>query len=251
MTKKALVRSVEKSLRIIELFKQYEKLNLTEIAGILNLPKSTAFGLIATLEKYGYLEQEIDTGKYQLGITLLEMGSIFSSRFDIMREAMPIMERLSKEYGGNAHITKLIGNEVVYMESVEPTNTVIVRTKIGSRAPANCTSTGKAFLSCFPDEKIEMLFKESALPKLTEHSISDVGTLKEHLAAIRKRGYSIDMQESILGVEGAGTIIKRRNGEPILGISLAGLSTQFDEDLLSEIGITLKEEAEKLSKKLG
>jgi len=251
MAKKALVLSVEKALKIIDLFRHEKRMNLTEISGILNLPKSTAFGLIATLEKYGYLEQELDTGKYQLGITFLEMGGMFSSRLDIYKEVKPIMEKISKQYGGNVHMTKLLGNEVVYIDNIEPSNSIIVKTRIGSRAPANCTSTGKAFLACLSDAKLESLFPENHLVKLTKNSISNITTLKKQLALIRERGYSIDNQESILGVKGVGAVCRSLSGKPIFGISLARLSEQFSADLVEEIGKLLKIETELLSKRLG
>ena len=251
MAKKALVLSVEKALKIIELFRETPKLNLTEIANILDMPKSTAFGLIATLEKYGYLEQEETTGKYQLGITLLEMGGIFSSRLDIKDEVLPVIKMISERFAGNVHLTKLLGNEVVYIENIEPTNTVVIRTRIGSRAPANCTSTGKAFLACLSEEEIDKLFLQEQLPILTQNSINDIETLKDHLSEIRRLGYSVDREESILGVKGVGAVVKDRAGKPVVGISIAGLSGQMSDEKIKEIGTVLAESSAKLSKRLG
>lgn len=250
MARKTIILSVEKAFRIIDLFRESPELSLSNIASMLDMPKTTAYGLISTLEKYEYLEQNIVSGKYRLGIALLELGEICGSRYDHKNEVVQELKLLCDQYNGNGHITKLIKDKVVYIENIEPKNEVIIRTRIGSRAPANCTSTGKAFLSCLSEERIDMLFQQKQLPILTPNSIDNIDDLKEHLKKIKIVGYSVDNEESILNVKGVGVVLKNRHCKPIYGVSIAALSNQMTDDIIRRIGEELKETVERLSERI-
>jgi len=71
----------------LELLKTFSgaqsELSLAEISRRLNLNRSTTFRLLVTLQAHGYLEQDRETRKYRLGVTCLELGSIFLNLSDI------------------------------------------------------------------------------------------------------------------------------------------------------------------------
>ena len=51
---------------------------------------------------------------------------------------------------------------------------------------------------------------------------------------VLQQGYAIDREESIIGVTGVAIVVSNRSGEPVIGLSIAGLSSQFtDEGLRS------------------
>ena len=70
---RGLFSSVQRALDIIALFdSNIQELGITEIAKALGLHKSTASGLVYTLQSNGYIEQNYENRKYRLGFQLLE-----------------------------------------------------------------------------------------------------------------------------------------------------------------------------------
>lgn len=232
--KKAFVQSVDKALQILELFFTQPSMSLMEITNSVALPKTTVFGLISTLEKRGFLEQDINTKRYQLGIRLMELSAAITSRTNILYEAARLLKPISGLYGHNAHITMLDGLSVVYVGHVETSSTFSIKTNVGARAPAYCTSSGKAFLASLPKLKREAMIDTAQLTPLTPKSIVDPKVLKEHLTKVESQGYAIDCEESISDVKGVGIVVLNRVGDAVIGLSIAGLASQFSDDMIQE-----------------
>ena len=81
------VQSVARAAEILKCFLYTPEMGISEIAAEMDLNKSTVFGLVNTLTRYGYLEQVESNKKYRLGITLFEMGNLVLSRIDVRNEA--------------------------------------------------------------------------------------------------------------------------------------------------------------------
>ena len=245
--KKAYVQSVDRSLQILELFIDHPTMSLIEISEAMGLAKTTVFGLIATLEKRNFLEQDDLTGRYKLGHRFIELSSIFYHRVDIISEATRILRPIAEINGHNAHITTRTGNSVTYIRQVVPENsTISINTILGSHAPANCTSSGKAFLSYLSDSELDDMFKRTPPVASTPLSITSLPKLKQHLKLVKTRGYATDCNESILGVTGVGVAVCNEFDKPIIGISVAGLSADFTDSLVLEYGALLRQAADKL-----
>lgn len=245
--KKAFVQSVDRALQILELFADKSSMSLIEISEAMDLAKTTVFGLIATLEKRCFLEQDSLTGRYRLGYRFVELSQVLRHRTDLIQEALRLLRPIAEKNGHNAHITTRNGLSVTYIGQVIPESSVIsINTVLGSHAPANCTSTGKAFLAMLSDSELDALYAKTKPAQVTPKSISDLALLKQHLHHVRERGYATDENESISGVSGVGVIVCNQNGAPVIGISVAGLSIDFNEEILCEYGSILKQIAKQL-----
>ena len=76
MGKTKNIQSLERAFSILELFEETnQKMSVKEISSALNLSKSTVFGLINTLCNLGYLIQNRERLKYNLGYKILALGS--------------------------------------------------------------------------------------------------------------------------------------------------------------------------------
>lgn len=245
--KKAFVQSVDRALQILELFADRPSMSLIEISEAMNLAKTTVFGLIATLEKRSFLEQDSLTGRYRLGYRFVELSQVLRHRTDLIQEALRLLRPIAEKSGHNAHITTRSGPSVTYIGQVIPESGVIsINTVLGSHAPANCTSTGKAFLAMLTDAQLDELYAKTKPSQTTPCSISDLALLKQHLRHVRECGYATDEGESISGVSGVGVIVCNQSGAPIIGISVAGLSIDFTDEVICEYGAVLKHIAKQL-----
>ena len=74
MERENMVKSVGRALDVIALISMKKSgLGVTEIAGQMDINKSSVYRILATLVQYGYAEQNEETGKYRLGYKFLEI----------------------------------------------------------------------------------------------------------------------------------------------------------------------------------
>ena len=98
------VQSVDRALRILEILARSGESGVTEIAAALEVHKSTAFRLVATLEQHGLVEQVEGRGKYRLGVGLLRLAGATSARLDVVQEARPLCKQLAATTGETVNI---------------------------------------------------------------------------------------------------------------------------------------------------
>ena len=101
------VQSVDRALRILEILARSGESGVTEIAAALEVHKSTAFRLVATLEQHGLVEQVEGRGKYRLGVGLLRLAGATSARLDVVQEARPLCKQLAAATGETVNLATL------------------------------------------------------------------------------------------------------------------------------------------------
>uniref|UniRef100_UPI002D78DDA1 IclR family transcriptional regulator n=1 Tax=Qipengyuania zhejiangensis TaxID=3077782 RepID=UPI002D78DDA1 len=83
-----IIQSVQRSLRILDLFNEHTtELKITDISEKMELHKSTVHSLLKTLQESRYIDQNPENGKYRLGMKLVERGNLVISTLDIRQLA--------------------------------------------------------------------------------------------------------------------------------------------------------------------
>ena len=109
------VQSIDRALDIIEVLSQEnEGLGVTEIAGRIGLPKSTAHRIITTMAGRGYLNKT-DRGTYKIGLKLIEAVSCYINSLELQTEARPYVAQTTSELGLTSHLGVLDGDQVIYI----------------------------------------------------------------------------------------------------------------------------------------
>lgn len=194
------IQSVDRALSILELFSNDRpEIGVSDIARLLSLNKSTAFGLLCTLERRGYVEQNPNTGRYRLGMKTIELGQQKLSAFNIGQIAHPILKTLVGKVGETAHLAIYDRGEVIYIDKVECDNALSIASFIGKRNPAYCTGLGKCLLAFQSEEEIERVLS-GVLDVRTPKTITDRKRLHGELETIRKRDMAYDDEEFSLGL---------------------------------------------------
>ena len=114
---KNTVQSLAKGFRVLHAFTAEEpELKLAEVARRAGLDNGTAFRLLETLMKLGYLERFPDTKQYRLTLKPLELGFNAIARMDLRTIAQPELRALVGSVREAASIGILDRDEVVYIE---------------------------------------------------------------------------------------------------------------------------------------
>jgi IclR family KDG regulon transcriptional repressor len=245
-----IVRSILRTIKILEFLGNNEGSNVTEISKSLGFPKSTTHGILFTLEKENMITKD-QHFRYHLGLKLFELGSMAQMGLEIRKIGAPFLKKLNAELDETVHLTVLEGNEVLYVDCLESSKRLRTYSVIGVRAPLYCTSVGKAILAFLEKEEIEHILNTTHLEKFTENTITDKAFLMDELNMIVQRGYAVDNMEHEEGLRCVGAPIWNRTGKVFAAISISGPSQRVTLGNVSEIGKMVMTQAEKISEQLG
>lgn len=225
-----LVQSVERALDILDCLAQYPKgCGIIELSKNLNLSKSTIHRIITTLKYKGYVTQNTETDKYQLGLKVLNLSNSIINSMDLINVARPYIHEFANKIDEVIHlcIPDETFSNIIYVDKVSSENTsrnVTMSSSIGKKAPIYCTASGKLLLSQFSDEEIRNILKDTKFVKYAENTITDMDAFLKEINAIRKNSYALDNIEYDTGVICIAVPIYDRTRKIIATTSLSSVT---------------------------
>jgi DNA-binding IclR family transcriptional regulator len=224
------VSAVERTLRIVETLSDLQPAGVTEIASAAELPKSSVYNHLGTLEKRGYVVK--NDGTYELGLRFLPLGEAARQRLEVYRAARAEIEQLSAETGTNAYLSvEERGQATVIFRHLE---NEIDLGSIGTTVPLTTSSMGKAILAQLPAERVDEIVDRHGFPRMTDASIVDRETLDEELERIRQRGFALDWGEHVQRLRGVGAAVLGPDGDVRGAVSVAGPERQLRGEFFEE-----------------
>jgi len=246
------IKVLDKSLSVLDLLlKKGSAMNITEIAEKLEFYPSTIHRILDTLKHWGYVEQDPNMQKYQLGLKLLELGMAKFHQMDLVREATPYLRELVKECNETVHLGVLEEGEVMYLAKEESSQTIRMISYVGKRAPVHCTSLGKVLLAYLSEEERKKILGKKELTRFTENTITDKSKLKKELDKVRKQGFALDLEENEKDICCIAAPIKNYQGKVIGAISISGPVYRIDINKQDHLKEALPKISNKISKRLG
>lgn len=249
-----IIPSVRRAFEILGLFRDGStSYSVPEITLRLGLPRTTAHDLVHTLLACGYLERaDSESHRYNLGLRVFELGSIYAAQLDISEEGKKIAKKVSKECDETVQMAIRDVTDAVFIVRVDSSHTLRLVSAVGSRLPAHCTAVGKMLLSALTNEELATLYKgQNPLPGMTANSITSIKVLTEEMDLIRKRGYSYDDCESNEDARCVAVPVYDRNGHICAAMSITVPVTRMDSDRRKELLAIVQRGAKELSMRLG
>lgn len=228
------VGSIQTTVTIIEGLRDLERAGVSELAEHLDLPTSTVFDHLQSLENNEFVVNGSDG--YRVGTRFLGIGGHAREQDPLYQVAEPEIQKIAHQTGEHANLVIEEFGKGVFYAIAEGEDAFQLDTYIGKEVPLSTTAAGKAILGEFSDEKIHDILDEHGLPTVTEHTVTDRGKLLEEIEEYRDRGFAIDDEERIPGVRCVGTAITDDDGDVLGAISVSGpKSGMQDERFLDEI----------------
>jgi DNA-binding IclR family transcriptional regulator len=217
---------------VLDAFEGPGRLTLAQIVRRTGLPRSSAHRMLERLVQLRWLRR---TGRdYELGMRLVELGSLAVHQDRLVRAAIPLLVELHRATGLVVHLAVLDGSDVVYLEKIGDRMISAIPTRVGGRQPAHCTAVGKAMLA-YSDEDAEIDMRA----RLTKYSISSASQLAAELARVRAHGVAFEREESLLGFGCVAAPIGSP-GEAVAAVSVCGPMNRmrFDQRLAAPVRMT-------------
>jgi len=233
----------ERCLGIIELLADgAREMPLGEISERLDLPKSGAHRLLATLVDLGWAEQDPDTAFYRLTMRLAVLGQRFYVASGLPDICQPVLDRFARDCREFARLAVVDGSALVWIAHAQGASGGLVYqpTETTGMVPLFATASGKAWLATLEmNDAVQLVAKQGGFGGADRYGpnvIRSVDALLKDLRTTARRGYGLALNEAEPGVTAiAAAIRSRADGSTVGTVSIAGPSARMTEGRMREL----------------
>ena len=245
------IQSVDRAARILKaLASGPRRLGVSEIADRLGLARPTVHGLLQTLQAHGFVEQDRDSDKYQLGAGLLQLGNSYLDLNELRARSLVHAERLAARADAAVRVGVMHGASVVIVHHVFRPDSTLQILEVGAELPLHASALGKAMLAYAPDHAVDDLLVEP-LPRLTSRTLTPAA-LRQELADVRERGFAREKEEAILGESSIAAPIFDHSGHAVGAIGVVGDTERImPRGAPRQVSSAVAEAARGISRELG
>ncbi|HVL34395.1 MAG TPA: IclR family transcriptional regulator [Burkholderiales bacterium] len=212
-----LVPGLERGLRLLQLFRTGRaEIGAPEIARELELPRTTAFRLLQTLEAMEFVERTAG-GAFRLGPAVLRLGFEYIASQDITEYGRDVVERLCEQAGASSQLAILDGRELVVVLKKNPAGAIGSNVQVGTRMPAHATVVGRLLLQ---DADLRKLYPEPRLKQYTAQTPRSVAELERLIAQDRARGYAVSESAYERGISAVAAPVRNHEERVVAALSV-------------------------------
>ena len=250
MTKKYQAPTVKKAFQILkQIAVSKHSVGISELAKKLRISKSTVHGITAALEEIGAITRNPEDKKYDLGNTILELGTRGLSKIPLRETARRHLERLMEETGETVFLGVLNNHHALILDMVESNKELKITSPSGTMLPLSAGATGKLFLAYMEEDRALKYLTTRGLVKYTENTITNLNRFIAEIKAVKVKGFALDREEYLKGVKAVAAIIKTE--EPLLvGIWVVGFSSSMTDKKMQRVIKRTLQAAKAISREL-
>jgi DNA-binding IclR family transcriptional regulator len=219
------VQSIERAFAVLGALADGPS-GVTEVADRVELPKSTAARLLASLAREGAVEHVPGGSRYRLGSRIVQLAATVQPARGLVRLAHPYLVALAAAAGEVAGLSVPDGFAVHYVDQVDTSNPVSVRDWTGTRVPMHAVPSGHVFLAGLGLVDLER-FLDRPLERFTGATLVDRDALRERIATVRRDGYAWVRDEFAEGIASVAAGVADASGEIVAAIHVHGPSYRF------------------------
>lgn len=215
------VQSIERAAAILNLLARGSgRLGLSEVAASLGLAKGTTHGILRTLQHVGFVEQDHESGKYQLGAALLHLGTSYLDVNELRSRAINWADALAARSGEAVRIGTPLEGKVLVIHHVFRPDDTLQALEVGALLPLHACALGKVLLA-YGAAPVEPVL-DAGPEAYTRHTLTTPRQLQRGLAELREAGWAAEVQEMLMGTASIAAPIRRQGGLVVGAIGLSG-----------------------------
>ncbi|HXV34180.1 MAG TPA: IclR family transcriptional regulator [Gaiellaceae bacterium] len=240
------VAAVERAASVLDALADGGELGTNEVARRTRLHPSSASRLLATLADAGLVEHVSGSGRYRLGLHLVELGNAVLARLDLREVARPHLRALAEKTGETATLSAPGDPDAVTVDFVQSVSSVQSVARVGRPSVAHATATGKVALA----------FGGGSLPPgrlraFTERTIVDREALARAVEATRRQGWARALGEREDELNALAAPVHGSRGELAAILGVQGPASRFGEEAMADALPALLARAAAVSDALG
>ncbi len=249
------IQSIEVGARLLRaLAANGRSMMLRDLAKNAAMPAAKAHRYLVSFMRMGLVEQDANSGRYDLGEFSLELGLASLARLDPVRLAAPILEDLCERIGETVALAMWGNHGATCVRWVEAGGPITITLRTGVVLPLTTSATGLAFSAFFrsPYLKKQLDAELRATAESTRTTIAALTRrLEVQLEEIRSQGLSRASGSFTPGINGFSAPVFDHTARMVAAITSLGTVGHFDMEWDSTLATNVKEAAAILSKRLG
>ncbi|MEV0492035.1 IclR family transcriptional regulator [Streptomyces atratus] len=242
------MKSVTRSLRILEAVAQHQPVTVGELTKLFGLPKSTVQRTLVTLNEAGWLRaNRKDTTRWEIGARVLAVRPAALQGSSLFAAAREPMIRLRDAVNETIHLSVPDALQcMVVVDRVDCTHAVRTFHAIGDTSPLHATATGRAVLAHVPKADVNDLIAQGLEP-FGEVTPTDADQLHAELERVRADGYSVNRNQYRPDVYAVAAPILDEDGTPLATVAISMPDSRYDAERLPELGRLVAETATEIA----
>ena len=238
-------QSVERGAAILQTLSQNGSLGVTDIAKRVDLPKSIAYRLLASLKKVDLVRVDPKSRRYSLGYALLQMAADWLADIDVRNVAMPHLKKLRNDTHETVALNQREGDCRVTVERLDTSFEVRFVVDVGRLLPLHVGAAGKAILAFLLEDEISEIVARIQLSAHKERQ------LMKDLDEIRRLGFADTCGERVAGSRSVSSPIFNHEGVVVASVSVLSLQSRMQRREVNEYRRCVKAAALAISTEMG
>ena len=245
------VPALERGLRVLcEFSRESRTLSAPELARRFDLPRSTVFRLLTTLENMGFLERAEGGRDYRLGLAVLRLGFEYLASLELTQLGTPLLNRLCDELRTPCNLVVRDGRSIVYVAKVAPATPFASSVTVGTRLPAHATVLGRILLEDLTLPQLRALYPEDKLETFSPSTPKTVNELFDMVQADKERGFVLQEGFFETSISTVAAPVRDHSGHVVAALGATIPSPHIDASQLDVIVSRVRETAAELSRLL-
>jgi len=242
------VPALERGLRLLcEFSREHRSLSAPELARRFDLPRSTVFRLLTTLENMGFLERAEGGRDYRLGLAVLRLGFEYLASLELTQLGMPLLQRLCDELRTPCNLVVRDGRSIVYVAKVAPPTPFASSVTVGTRLPAHATVLGRILLEDLTLVQLRALYPEDRLEAFSPRTPVTVDQLFDMVQADRQRGYVLGEGFFESNISTIAAPVRDHSGHIVAALGATITSDHIDQSRMDEMVQRVRQTADEIA----
>lgn len=207
---------------------------VTELAEHVDVPKSTMYEYLKTLEHHDYVVKR--DGKYRLSFRFLNVGGRVRNATGIYQAAESELVELANKTGSNSGLVVEENGRGILLASNRSADATDLPFEEypGLRMHLHSSAAGKAILAHLGDDRVDEIVDEHGLPGFTEETVTSREALETELERVRSRGFAVSRGERIKGLYSVAAPVIDIENNVRGSVGVYGPTGNLEEDYIEE-----------------
>jgi len=241
------VKSADRTLDLLELLARWgREMSHTEIAEVLDIPKSSLTKLLKNLVTRKYVRFVPETKGYRLGDAVMKLAEQANHLRNLVACAEPTLIEITQRVKESCALNQLKGDQVEVVATVLSQQRLVSHLRLGDLAPLYAVSGGKAILAFLPEAMRDEYMKSVSFERFTPRTITTKKALLAQLDDVRREGVAYSVEEYTPGIVGVGVPILSNAGYPLGSLNVAIPAVRYNTSVQAKSVSILQSAAEQI-----
>ncbi len=246
------VPNLEKGIAVLEYLSLYNiGRSLQEIKNELDISQTTAYRILNTLVRLGYLIYNEDTKYYRLSRKMLSLGYRAINEHNLLEVVLPHLRNLRDIVKETVCFGVLGDEKGIFIEQAQGNHTFRFILSPGKPFELHCSAPGKAIMAYLSENVRDYYLSQMKFERYNSRTIIDQKAYLEELEKVKEKGYAMDNEEELTGVVCIGAPIFNYTNYPCGAIWISGPKDRLSKAIISSYAQSIMNTARIISEELG